>query len=280
MATPRPDFNPSTGDDTTGALRKIDNFMVDLDGRKLEKTGGTVNGNLAVGGSQVPAGSLDVYTANGRLLFRTANNVPVIDAVNVDNSGFGEGGMAATVFHFISRAGDHRILFRQTSSNPTIDAVNGANSAFKPMQFTATSFTFASSVQVNGNITASGSITPSDERLKRNIEACQVTRGMALSLANAFAEWDLISNGEHQFGVVAQIAQSICPRHVFKLNYTPPPTVVEGTTELVTYPSVERLGVNNVGMAMEASMDNALDIADLKVALAAALDRIAALEAR
>jgi hypothetical protein len=285
MAQQHLDFRPLAqgGDNPTAAFTKIEgnfNELYPLATNALPKSGGTVTGNLAVGGAQAAAGSLDVMTANGRMLIRPSNGVPVIDAVNVDNSGFGEGGMAATVFHFISRSGDHRLLFRQTSGYPSIDAVNGANSAFRDLYFNATGYTFGGNMKVNGNITASGTVTPSDKRLKKNIQPCQVTRGMALSLAQAFAEWDLIYGGAHQSGVVAQVAQDICPRHVFEIDYTPPATVVEGTTDLVTYPSVKRLGVDNVGMAMEASMDNALDIADLKAALGAAVDRIAALEAR
>lgn len=58
MALTRPDFNTSTGDDTTGALRKLDNNDVDLDSRKLDKSGGTVTGNLTINGQVTVGGTL------------------------------------------------------------------------------------------------------------------------------------------------------------------------------------------------------------------------------
>lgn len=268
---------PKAGGTVTGALTVTGNVTFNGATNKAVSLG------LGIPGSGGVSGALDVRTGAGGILFRTANfsgsDEGVIDWVNNVNSAFGGGIYRATQHSFITTTGSRAII--RGSGSVAFDAVNTANNAFAPMSMTATGFTMSGgNLAVGGNITASGSITPSDERLKEHIEARQVTRGMALSLAKAFAEWDLIATGEHQVGVVAQVAQGICPIYVVDIDYTPPPTFVEGTTEVTYYPSVKRLGVNQIGMALEASMDNALDIADLKDALTAALQRIAALEAR
>jgi len=321
MTQTRPNFDPATGDDTSGALRKLDNNCVDLDTRvtaatstanaasaaataAMPKAGGAFTGavstnsgitmtgaaaNLVVtyrgifGSNTIPAGTLDVRTGQGGYLFRTntATSEAIIDAVLNDNSGFNAFNLAGTAFSFVSRTADVRQITRAASDGISMDAVNASNGAFRPQYFTATKFTYnGGNMQVNANITASGSITPSDARLKQNIVERPVTRGMALSLAKVYSEWDLIYGGLHQAGVIAQAAQGICPFHVSEIDYTPPPTFEEGSTDMTFHASVKRLAVDNVGMALEASMDNALDIDDLKKALAAALERIVALEAR
>lgn len=291
-----------------------DGRFVDLDQRitaakavadaALPKAGGALTGNVTTTGgitmtgaaaslvvrakgifgvNDVPAGTLDVRTGLGGFLFRTnsGTNEAIIDAVTDNNGGFAGFQIAGTAFSYISRTADVRQIFRAASGGISMDAVNANNSAFRPQFYTGTAFTFnGGNVQVNGNITASGSITPSDERLKQNIQPRSITRGMALALAGKYAEWDLISNGLHQAGVTAQNAQAICPFHVSELDYTPPPTFEEGSTELTYLPSVKRLAVDNVGMALEACMDNALSIEELRQSLATALERIAVLESR
>ena len=248
----------------------------------IQSSGGTITGQLAIGTTSTPAGTLDVRTGAGSYLFRTfatgPNDEPVIDAANNVNSAFSSFNVGGSMFGYLCRAGDGRFLLRM---NPvmSLDSVNGANSAFKPMQFTATAFTFnGGNVQVNGNIAASGSITPSDALLKKNIASRSVNRGMALALADAFSEWDLIDGERHQAGVVAQQAQNICPFWVSEIDYTPPPMFQEGSTEFSGKSSVKRLAVDMTGMALESSMDNALSIEELRAELRAAVVRIVALE--
>lgn len=248
----------------------------------LQRSGGVVSGSVMVGRDAVPAGKLDVRTGAGGYIFRTFNSgvidEPIIDGVNDTNDAFGMFGVGGAVFSYLSRSGDGRLLMRM---NPvmSLDSVNAANSTFRAMQFTATGFTFnGGNIQVNGSIVATGSVTPSDERLKKNIRRRDVKRGMALSLANAFSEWDLIDGGQHQAGVVAQKALDICPFWVTEVDYCATPVFVDGKTEMVASESVKRLAVDAKGMALEASMDNALSIEELRRDLKSAVARIADIE--
>jgi hypothetical protein len=73
MAQTRPNFDPATGDDTSGALRKLDNNCNDLDTRvvavkstadaALPKTGGNIAGSLVVTGT-ITTGGILVTTAS------------------------------------------------------------------------------------------------------------------------------------------------------------------------------------------------------------------------
>jgi hypothetical protein len=67
MAIKRVDFNPSTGDDTSAALRILDVNCQDLDDRKLDKSGGVVGGTLAANGKLTAAsGTLQVGSDAGQ----------------------------------------------------------------------------------------------------------------------------------------------------------------------------------------------------------------------
>jgi len=67
MAITRVDFNPSTGDDTSAALRRLDVNCKDLDDRKLDNTGGVVGGPLAANGKLTAAsGVLQVGSDAGQ----------------------------------------------------------------------------------------------------------------------------------------------------------------------------------------------------------------------
>lgn len=132
-------------------------------------------------------------------------------------------------------------------------------------------------MNVPGNIVAGGTVSWSDESLKTHIEQRAVTRGMALALANVWSEWDFVETKSHDVGVTAQQARRVCPHYVFEVDYTPKGK--RDTDGFFTTPdAVKKLGIDKPGMALEASMDNALAIEELREKLAEAMARIAQLE--
>lgn len=134
-------------------------------------------------------------------------------------------------------------------------------------------------MSVPGNIVAGGTVSWSDETLKERIEQRPVTRGMALALARTWSEWDFVETKIHDIGVTAQQARRVCPHYVFEVDYTP-----RGERDANGFyaapDAVKKLGIDKPGMALEASMDNALDIDELRISLADAMARISRLEGR
>lgn len=130
---------------------------------------------------------------------------------------------------------------------------------------------------VSGNIVAGGTVSWSDETLKEHIESRPVTRGMALALAKNWCEWDFVESKTHDLGVTAQQARNVCAHHVFEVDYT-----ARGERDESGFYSspdpVKKLGIDKTGIALEASMDNALAIEELKKDLAEAMARIGELE--
>lgn len=101
-------------------------------------------------------------------------------------------------------------------------------------------------VNFPGTVTAAGGFQQSDRRLKTNIKPRAVLRGIALKIARKFAEWDRISDGVHDVGLVAQIVERIAPWYVKRGE------------------DKRRLrAIDKAGIALECSMDNALAIDEL-----------------
>jgi len=121
---------------------------------------------------------------------------------------------------------------------------------------TDTSMTVKLTIAENGAITATSSITAtggfqsSDRRLKKNIVARAVQRGFALKIAQMFSEWDRIADGIHDVGLVAQKVKAYAARYV----------LVGDTKKKI-------LAIDKSGIALEASMDCALQLEEQKMQL-------------
>lgn len=116
----------------------------------------------------------------------------------------------------------------------------------------------------SGYIKAAGGFQYSDRRLKRDIRSRAVLRGFAIKLARMFVEWNSKEDGSHQVGLIAQSLRRIAPHYV------------------VRDPNRGRklglLAIDKAGVALEASMDNALHISELQGAIDELTKRIAKLE--
>jgi hypothetical protein len=133
-------------------------------------------------------------------------------------------------------------------------AVNAASAAI-------TGAMTAASLSTSGAVTASGGFQSSDKRLKTNIRARDVQRGFALKLARMFCEWDRLADGAHDVGLIAQRVKTLAARYV-----------IRGQGKL------GMLAIDKAGIALEASMDNALSVAELQADLKSMHCRLAKLE--
>ncbi len=97
-----------------------------------------------------------------------------------------------------------------------------------------------------GKIVANGGFQNSDRRLKKNIARRDVQRGLALQLANHFSEWDMRLGGGHDQGLIAQDVNRIASQYV-----------------LHPAKKGDYLAIDKAGLALEASMDNALHLKEL-----------------
>jgi hypothetical protein len=119
-------------------------------------------------------------------------------------------------------------------------------------------------ITASGAITASGGFQNSDRRLKKNITPRAVQRGFALKLARMFVEWDRIADGVHDVGLVAQRVKAIASRYVIRGEK-------QGR-------KAGMLAIDKSGIALEASMDCALQLDEQAKTIRALLRRIEKLE--
>lgn len=119
-------------------------------------------------------------------------------------------------------------------------------------------------INTSGAIVANGGFQYSDRRLKTNIKPRAVQRGLALKIARMFTEWERISDGAHDVGLIAQRVWAIAARYV-----TRGPRRGRNTG---------LLSIDKAGIALECSMDNALHLHDHDKQIAALLKRINRLE--
>lgn len=115
-----------------------------------------------------------------------------------------------------------------------------------------------------GAVTATGGFQNSDRRLKTNIQPRQVQRGFALKLARMFVEWDRIADGVHDVGLIAQRVKAIASRYVIRGEK-------QGR-------KAGMLAIDKSGIALEASMDCALQLDEQAKTIRALLRRIEKLE--
>jgi hypothetical protein len=97
------------------------------------------------------------------------------------------------------------------SSGHAIDAIcNGACAS------SATGFAgfFTGNVSVSGNITAAGTITPSDARLKKDISDAPYGLDQVLKLRPVTYKWKKANDDKTQIGLIAQEVQKVVPEVV------------------------------------------------------------------
>jgi hypothetical protein len=119
-------------------------------------------------------------------------------------------------------------------------------------------------MSVSGSVTSTGGFQNSDRRLKKNITPRAVQCGFALKLARMFVEWDRIADGVHDVGLVAQRVKAIASRYVIRGEK-------QGR-------KAGMLAIDKSGIALEASMDCALQLDEQAKTIRALLRRIEKLE--
>jgi hypothetical protein len=148
--------------------------------------------------------------------------------------------------------------FYDTSGTLCFGSSSGGSTGALTQRFT---FGNTGNFSATGSITASGGFQYSDRRLKTNIKAQPVQRGLALALAvKEFHSWVRKADGIADVGVIAQRIRKLCARYVQRNEQT------------------GLLAIDKAGLALEGVMDNALTIREMQDALKAALRRIDKLE--
>jgi len=136
-------------------------------------------------------------------------------------------------------------IVRARASN--LEIVNNANS------IVILTLTDAGGLSITGAMTATGGFQSSDRRAKTNIKPRQVQRGFALTIARMFCEWDRIADGVHDVGLVAQRVKALASRYVIRGKK-------QGR-------KAGMLAIDKSGIALEASMDCALQLEEQKMQL-------------
>ena len=119
-------------------------------------------------------------------------------------------------------------------------------------------------MSVLGSVTATGGFQNSDRRLKKNITPRSVQRGFAIKIALMFAEWDRIADGVHDVGLVAQRVKALASRYVIRGEKQGRKTGL--------------LAIDKSGIALEASMDCALQLDEQAKTIRALRRRVEKLE--
>lgn len=141
---------------------------------------------------------------------------------------------------------------------------SGSGVPYKYFTFNDTGSFDAASATFSGAVTASGGFQNSDRRLKKDVMPRKVQRGLALKLARMFCEWDRIADGVHDVGLIAQRVKALASRYVIR---------GEGRGRKAGI-----LAIDKAGIALEASMDNALHLNEHDKSLRELQRRIARLE--
>jgi len=126
-------------------------------------------------------------------------------------------------------------------------------------------------ITLNAALVATGGFQYSDRNLKKDIERRAVQRGLALKLARNFKQWRRIADDVFDVGVVAQWLRRVAPHYVLK---TPANSKGKGGSKK------RYLAIDKPGLALEASMDNALSIVELSKELAVIRRQLKKLEMR
>jgi hypothetical protein len=142
-------------------------------------------------------------------------------------------------------------------------------------------------LHVLGNILASGTITPSDRRLKENINDLNYGLDEILKLRPVSYNWKSEPNGKRVLGLIAQEALTITPEIIevpvkesefYSMNYVELiPVLIKATQELSA--KVETLERENAQLRKNSSNKQSEDIAQLKKQVEA-LTRIISYQAR
>lgn len=153
-----------------------------------------------------------------------------------------------------------------TTPSKTIRVCNGnlqfVNSAYSGV---VTYMDDAGNWWMDGSINAVGGFQLSDKSTKKNIKRRAVERGFALRIARLFSEWDRLSDGVHDVGLIAQSVKRFAARYVQQGKK------LKGQRRGL-------LAIDKAGIALESSMDNALHLHEHDKQLAALVKRIKRLE--
>lgn len=245
----------------------------------VQKAGDTMTGQLTV-----PIASVINAGANVSMNFGYNGSVNNGFYLNANSLGFslnvlnGAGGFLAQAF-LVNAAGTSvsfnssilvpgtmaigtagGLIYETSPGNGVVGVRSGVAGSPKYFSFGADG-TFSA---LSGSIVASGGFQISDRRLKYNITARHVQRGFALKIARMFCEWDRVVDGVHDVGLVAQRVRRVASRYV--------QTFAHGER------GVKRLAIDKAGIALEASLDNALHLNDHDKTIRALLKRIEKLE--
>jgi len=249
------------------------------DGGQFTAAGAVVANSLGVNQTGAPVAPIDVLAAtNGRVLVRGTGTDTTIDFVNAGNSAFAPANFTATNYNFaggaLTVAGSGSSFAGGVSVTGVVSSIGGSaafsfadrtGTAPTPWLWYATggyaclyNGTAGNVIQVGstgnstftGSITAAGGFQSSDRRLKKNIVVRAVQRGFALKIARMFSEWDRIADGIHDVGLVAQKVKAYAARYV-----------LAGDTKK------KILAIDKAGVALEASMDCALQLEEQKIQL-------------
>lgn len=205
--------------------------------------------NLGVGGS--PAGSLDVYTTNGRVLVRTISSLTTIDCVTPTNSAYAPLNFTSTAFTFtggsvaiatggISVTGGSTITTSGSTASLTIHDTGGtANLRFvdstglaktvrannSALEFVnnaysavVTSMSDGGNWNMSGTVTAASVIDNSDIRIKDNIVPMSFDDALDIVLRTQVVRFFNKKTGRDDFGVVADDQANVTPELVFEGN--------------------------------------------------------------
>lgn len=209
----------------------------------LRFTGMGANGTIFIHGTNGSGDDiLNIHRFNASSYMLTMNGAITTtstdtNAIYVSNGGNIRLGSSSGVAKFL----------RTNPSNGDLEIVNNAYTAV------------VARITDGGAVIANGGFQYSDRRLKKDIKPREVQRGLGLRLAGLFSEWTRTADGARDVGVVAQRLAKFAPHHVLR---GPKRGRHSGL-----------LAVDKAGVALEAAMDNALQISEQEKRIAA-LERL------
>jgi len=217
------------------------------------------------GTGQVVIASSGAMTVTGTIVASNLSGTNTGDQTSVSgNAGSATKLQTARTISGISFDGSTAITipYSGLSGLPTLGTMASQNAS--AVAITGGTAAFTGNVSTTGSVTATGGFQNSDRRLKKNITTRDVQRGFALKLARMFVEWDRIADGVHDVGLIAQRVKAIASRYVIRGEK-------QGR-------KAGTLAIDKAGIALEASMDCALQIDEQAKTIRALLRRIEKLE--
>ena len=200
----------------------------------LEMPDGTAQGGANSGGNF----TLSAYSDTGVLLFSPIKVNRATGAVTLS------AGITATTVTAPTATFATSLSAGAITASGGYSGTSGAfSAALSSVGYSGTAGTFT------GTVTAAAFNVSSDRTLKTNIRPRKVQSGFALRVARMFSEWDRKLDGVHDVGLIAQRVKAFAARYVIR----------DGNG---------KLAIDKSGIALEASMDNALQLQELSRRLA------------